>query len=234
MLRQDIEPILKNLARKLIKNLPVKKVVAAICDKENIPMIILSPTPTKLPANVWEDLTNAFGKKLVPIFVKEGDNLVIKFVETSKVSKCEQVASQENPYPIEVLKDGESCMSLYKQIFIDKEDILVFFEKEGCQYCEELQQFIFGDGLGLTEEQRKEIDKAFDVPIVFVDESECPSLKKIFGVRVYPTLLFFSEGKLQAKVEGFSKSVEARKKAVVDLFRLIAFYSEKNERLKKE
>ena len=222
MQKGDVEFVLKSLANYAIKNLPVKRVVAAVCDKENVPMLILDPPPKKLDEKAMEKLVKAFNGKLYPVMAIENNKLVIRYVEPQKVSNCSPVANKESQIPAQIFKDAEECIEIYREAFVDKEPVILFFKKEGCKYCEELEYYLYKEGAGFSDEELGVLEQVLGIGIAYVDADKCPNLKQLLGVKVIPTLIYIDGGKPIVKFERFTLSSDFDKKRLRDF--ILAVY----------
>lgn len=222
MHKKDVEYILKSLANFAIKNLPIRRVVAAICDKENVPMLILDPPPKRIDAKAMEKIVKAFGGELYPVMAIENNKLVIRYVEPQKVSNCSPVANKESQIPAHIFKDAEECIEIYKEVFVDKQPAILFFKKEGCKYCEELEYYLYKEGAGFSDEELSILEQVLGVGIVYIDADKCSNLKQVFGVRVFPALIYISDGKVKVKFERFALTSDLDKKRLRDF--ILAVY----------
>jgi len=226
MEKSQVSLVLKSLVRYLGDRLPIKKIIGAICDKEKIPVLILTPPPKNIPADVLYKLVDAFNGEYLPVFAKEKDTLVIRYLPPAEVKQCEKISEKDTPYPNELLvKDSPECFEIYKEVVLEKQPAILFFKKEGCKYCEDLEYFLYKEGAGLSDEELQMLETVVaKLGLIYVDGDKCPTLKKIMGVKVFPSLVLIWDGKPVLKVERFSLSVEADKKKIQDFIRAVYNY----------
>jgi len=216
MTKSEIEKILKSLAEHLIKDLAIKKVIAAICDKENTPMLIIHPHPKKIDEKNLKRITNAFAGKLYPVIGIQDENMVIRYVEPKKVSNCSPVVNKESKIPSQLFKDDEECIEIYREVVINKEPAILFFKKDGCKYCDELEYYLYKEGAGFSDEEIGILERVMGLGIIYVDADRCKNLQKVFGVKVFPTLIYMKNGKPALRFERFGLNSEVDKKRFRD------------------
>ena len=223
-----VEEILKNLARRIVQTVPVKKVVAAICD-DGVPYVVISPVPRNAPANFFKEVAQAFSGELIPSMIEKDDNLFIYFHPPQKVSKCKEITKKETNLPSDVVNEKYfGCIDAYKQITDKNFTGLVFITLEGCKACENLERFLYVEGAGAEDDEELDyLSQVLQNNAIFIDAKQCPGLAKWLGGAPYPRVVFIKNGQPVKSIYGFADNEQNRKRWK-DFIAMLSLYLEES------